>query len=112
MKGKCKKDFEKWLKKKYKEIDIGYPHDLSGCQSLNDAFKYLPHSMQWGVIVDFFDSVGIYIEVQYYSKSAFMAHFYINKEEGEYDRSLMFKTRYEARAAAIEKATEIYNERS
>lgn len=107
MKEKCKKDFEKWLKKKYKEIDIGYPHDLSGCQSLNDAFKYLPHSMQYGVIVDFFDSVGIYIEICKTPHSA-VCYYMVN----DCDNDFLFKTRHEARAAAIEKATEIYNERS
>ena len=51
--GQAKKDFEKWYfnRSKYKRIiEI-------------ISFGKLPESMQYGVIVDWFDSVGIMLNV-------------------------------------------------
>lgn len=114
MEGQCKKDFEKWMKETYKDVTVGHPHDMVGCQSLSDAFKYIPPSMQWGVIVDFFDSVGIYINIEWWQSTDLYpskeCNYFIvaidHEEVADY-----LDTRQEARAAAIEKATEIYNEK-
>jgi hypothetical protein len=92
MKGQAKKDFEKWLKKSYN----GYSVDFY--LSLPKAFKYV-------VIVDWFDSVGICIEILKQDVWFFVA---INLKS---DGSTFHQTRPQARQKAIEKATEIYNKR-
>jgi len=96
--GKCKEDFEKWLK-------INYTLK----QSL--IFNSLPDSMQFGVYVDFFDSVWIEIWIEPWetqNNGEFFKYFkviidYI--EVSDYNDS-----RQEARTKAIEKANEIYNQ--
>ena len=105
MTGKCKKDFEKWFK-------LNVEYDFYGDQSsynITSDFLDLPHSMQCGVIVDFFDSVGINIEIAVYQFNDGGKCFEARTCNDDLEQ---FRTRHEARAAAIEKATEIYNERS
>ena len=93
--GKCKEDFEKWYEK----------HNLKvSWVSLDLIFKHLPDSMQYGVYIDFFDSVGIIIEVTY-DNLPMEFDCYVNNEKWT-----GFFTRQEARTKAIEKASEIYNE--
>ena len=95
--GKCKEDFEKWrlLNHKYTESEV------SGAAAT--IWEYLDESMQYGVYVDFFDSVGIMISIL------------TNVDENELFFRIdgyhmgRFDTRQEARTAAIEKANEIYN---
>jgi hypothetical protein len=90
--GKCKEDFEKWLKLKPKRY--GY----------DPVFNWLQTEMQYGVYVDFFDSVGtrIILSTHWEDKEYFQvdihnfSEYYIN-------------TRPEARTLAIEKANQIYN---
>ena len=101
LKGKCKEDFEKWLAElpikaillSYDEFDAGEPY----------LFKELPNSFKYGVYIDFFDSVGIYIGVNSYEKQKY----WIGHAGGLMSKKL--KTRHEARTKAIEKAVEIYN---
>ncbi|MCP4053732.1 MAG: hypothetical protein GY739_11835 [Mesoflavibacter sp.] len=117
--GKAKIEFEKWL------IDS---HDTSHNknvlngkigQSFSECFYKLTESMQYGVLIDFFDSVGIIIDTQPFMD--YDEHVYtniinwsaivivLNKEpkEGNYIHDI--KTRQEARTEAIKKANEIYN---
>ena len=102
MKGKCKKDFEKWYSNpirkelQYRELRMFYD---------------LPHSMQWGVIVDFFDSVGMCVTISRWHCDD-ISKYYWSADIDDFEVSDYLDTRHEARAAAIEKATEIYNERS
>lgn len=103
MKGKCKEDFEKWYLDEYNKLEYEYydfPH-------LEDFFN-LHLSMQWGVIVDFFDSAGIDVGVNKYGGGEDFMWFAIKDD-------LLFrefaKNRHEARTEAIEKAVEIYNEK-
>ena len=65
-------------------------------------------SEQYGVYVDFFDSVGLMIEIK---REPQFGDFYIQINDKVYMRD-RFQLRPEARIAAIEKANEIYNERS
>ena len=81
--GKCKEEFEEWL------------------QYL--TWEQYPISMQYGVYVDFFDSVGIRISMNQFNKE-YWFDIYPQAEDCE-----CLKTRTEARIAAIEKANEIYN---
>lgn len=94
MKGKAKEMFEKWL----------FDNDI-----LIGWFG-LTESMQWGVYVDFFDSEGIYISIDaYIYRSSGEMYFEIEvNQEWPFSKH---PTRQEARAKAIEKATEMLNGR-
>lgn len=104
--GKCKSEFEKWLHNHF--IDNPIP---TYSQSWN--FYGLPEAMQWGIIQDWADSLGFMIKAE---------HQYTHSENFMYEvlavvfgiseyRSGIFKTRQEARTAAIEKLNEIINEK-
>jgi hypothetical protein len=111
MKGQAKKDFEKWVGR----ADLGGIGDFSDCVEMcenyptdnwNISFTDYPKSMQYGVIVDWFDSVGIEI---YFQCDETLIIF----DNGEpVDLPFrQFDTRQQARQKAIDKAVEIYNER-
>jgi hypothetical protein len=96
--GQAKKDFEKWLKKSYNGYSV-------------DFYLSLPKAFKYGVIVDWFDSVGIYVSIErYYSRSTLLD---VNRcnYESDSENGGEYKTRPQARQKAIEKATEIYNNR-
>jgi len=108
LQGKAKEEFEKWLKKqpfvyfnKYTKSIIIHNRDWF---QLNERFINT-------LIMDFFDSIGIYIEVggANYRGVEFWYNIQelntINGHNGEY-----FKTRTEATTKAIEKASEIFNQ--
>ena len=109
--GQCKEDFEKCYEDKYGVL----PEDFSN----ECTFYELDDNMQYGVYVDFFDSVGIHVSMVY----SMTANTEVNMKE-EYRYSIIFfdkidtsicsisfteSSRQEARAKAIEKANEIYN---
>ena len=103
---KTKEDFNKWMRP-----DIHSEHRYS--ELITNTFEYLPQSMQYGVLVDFFDSVNIWIELQHYwamSEWSFEISKKITYNLGEsiYIEDCI-ETRSEARVKAIEKANEIYN---
>tara|TARA_R110000764_G_scaffold52161_1_gene113595 strand:+ start:95 stop:487 length:393 start_codon:yes stop_codon:yes gene_type:complete len=96
--GKCKEDFQEWRRKQNYDVDAPFFYELN-------------YSMQYGVYVDFFDSVGIYIDISFYELNSGIIEF-------DYTIGALnvldiygddFKRRPEARTAAIEKANEIYN---
>ena len=93
--GKCKEEFEKWRKKQNYNVDAPY-------------FYELKYSMQYGVLVDFFDSVGLFIQIE--TRIFDKEHLCCIYSETVYNRVGCFKTRTEARTAAIEKANELRNE--
>jgi hypothetical protein len=72
--------------------------------------------MQYGVYVDFFDSVGLNLEILLspISNTLYVHKFdysvYTSNDE-EYGSTYEFDTRQEARQKAIEKANEIYNQK-
>ncbi len=96
MEGQCKIEFEKWMKPNPLE------HGRYG-QLITNTFDNMPLSFQWGVIVDFFDSVGIRIQI---IVTTIDFRFKIDT----YTLRVDFKTRTEAREKAIEKATQIFNQ--
>ena len=107
--GKCKEDFNKWIQNEFEPneqgitVNASYEGDMEVYASEN--FNILPQSMQYGVYVDFFDSVVIYIEdtvADYTTPKTYLA--WVNA-----DIVKSCKTRQEARTAAIEKANKIYN---
>lgn len=91
--GICKEKFLEWI-------------SLNNLFTIEDREKYfnsLSELFQNALIIEFFDSVGIYIEIirneGYFD--------YVVMEEWDYG----FETRQEATIQAIKKANNIYNER-
>jgi hypothetical protein len=102
--GKCKEDFEKWYNNPLVEH--------VGLRRLPQWFYTLTESMQYGVYVDFFDSVGIFCEDRRYTDINMAWVVKYPNFKGMQDRfDGLTKTRQEARSKAIEKANEIYNAR-
>jgi hypothetical protein len=96
--GKCKEDFEKWYLKGVHNEENYHRHVITSFYSKSE-------SMQYGVYVDFFDSVGLTIEL---SPSNFCSVFYVYLNKNTVPATTC-RTRPEARTQAIEKANEIYN---
>jgi hypothetical protein len=107
---KCREDFEKWYFKthcqtslKYEELMPHHKEDVYGW------FYGINLSFQYGIYVDFFDSVGIALQIY----STDYPKWFLNiLQKGRYLTVVRetFKTRQEAREQAILKANEIYNE--
>ena len=91
------KQFEEWLWEFIK-------NDLHNIMTTSaEGFNTLPFSMQWGVYLEFFDSVGIRITVQHGANG-----FYF-KTSGKVDKH-GYTTRQEAQQEAIKKAFKILSE--
>jgi hypothetical protein len=105
--GKCELDFDKWLKENNKDlVKLSDPSIyFSEIFSMSALFKYLTESMQYGVLVDFFGSVGI--DVVDDIDSCANDFRYLSKVDFKYIDA--HNTRPEARTAAIQKANELYN---
>ena len=86
--GGAKEQFEKWFNTHHV-----YEHLCLA------TFQELHESMQWGVIQDFADSLHIELSVTVFHSTGQFAF-----------RNRLFKTRQEARNAAIEKLNEIINQ--
>ena len=111
--GKAKEEFEQWYGKEY----------ISPTKTSYDWFESLHPSMQWGVYQDWADSMGYSIGLSF-SRQDSVLNGYENfhspfirmyNDTGVMARDLftyqLFRTRQEARDAAIEKLNEIINER-
>jgi len=130
--GKSLEQFEKWFNESgMSTINIkNLNHSLDnynieiGLLTISDYFNNLPDSMQYGVLVDFFDSVGIIISIEpnwHCGKLETKTQEEVNEtldfdvmvfgsesDNCEYETT---KTRPQARIKAIVKAKEIYNNR-
>src|SRR5690349_13960508 len=95
--GECLEAFNEW--KLNKGIENFYPKDYS----LNIA-----KSIHNAIIIDFFDSVGIYIDCGYYENDKFCSGIENNKIRFV-STGTAHNTRTEASNAAIEKANFLYN---
>ena len=91
--GNCKVEFEKWYR-----VNI-------------ELFYNLQSNMQYGVLVDFFDSNYIFIDIDTESIMEGEHISFTIDCEGHSGGDEYFKTRPKARTKAIEKANEIYNGR-
>ena len=97
--GKCKVDFEKWRISKKDSY-------LKHC-----FFEELMPSMQYGVLIDFFDSVGIRIVIDMDFENEVYDKFVLYIEYKKHcfcSYGMNFKTRQEARTEAVKMANEIY----
>ena len=106
--GKCKEEFEKWLENQnFEECNISDEYSFQ--PNYIGDFERLPFSMQYGVYVDFFDSVDIKIIIGTgFSGYLFNYRLSITGMQDEFDNEIEART--EARQKAIEKANEIYNQ--
>jgi hypothetical protein len=97
--------FEKWLNENYKILLDAFPSPHGGNYEVwvNYYFEHLPEAMKYGVYVDWFDNVGIYIEIERYVLSG------KNKWGCRIDEKNVHDTRPQARTSAIHKANEKFN---
>ena len=104
--GKAEKDFFEW----YRSTDF-----KSRNQPGLALFYNYSNSMQYGVYVDFFDSIGIMIELQVHVSPTMQGGSFkcirpVILSNGRFHNvGASFGLRERARTAAIEKANEIYN---
>ena len=116
--GKAQIEFDKWKLNRWMDsglIQVSPVHQL--LFDVSFYFYQLPFEFQFGVYVDFADSVGVHIsvftETSHSEKGVkyFQFHSYsICVENKDYCYDIdNFKTRPEARTAAIEKFNEIFN---
>ncbi len=104
------KQFEEWY-------DVAYSSD--GVKLRYDHFEQLPFSMQWGVYLEFFDSVGICIDSVWrfdlgfgfilIDKYGHETHSYYDVKFNSICDAIFWDTRTEAQKEAIKKAFEILN---
>ena len=100
--GKCKEIFENWLGSQTRNTGS----DIHKWYVTWAKFHIISDSAKWGVYVDFFDSVEDVTENRILSKVSRGFKCYYTELRGN---MIVFKTRPEARTAAIDKANEIYN---
>lgn len=102
--GKASKDFIKWLH---------FKHNLQPYNLFNEIIQY-------ALIIEWFDSVGIYISVKRLCTSLKFRcwYFVITNEDGDYlnkhgydESRINNDSRIEITKKAIKKANEIYNEK-
>lgn len=99
--GNAKKDFEKWFNKAYNTNHVWCNYKL---------FTLKPLPMQFGVVVDWADSVEVYIEIIIVDKCSYgIQIFKLESATPVYSVS-SWETRQEARDKAIERLNEMYNE--
>tara|TARA_R110000765_G_scaffold6913_1_gene22554 strand:- start:270 stop:647 length:378 start_codon:yes stop_codon:yes gene_type:complete len=116
--GKCKEEFEKW----YFKTVRGNEENLLGATNA-EWFYLLTKSMQYGVLVDYFDSVGVQIGIEFFDNSRATGFDYqiLTEDDRDFDDENCMDSakvyssndyigsRPEARTAAIEKANELRN---
>ena len=97
--GKCKENFEVWFEDKYDN------NNTSDVIMLQTEFDSMPFEFKYSVYVDYFDSVGVDIEI---CKYPIAQQYYYMINDG--DEENIFETRPQARVAAIERANKLHNE--
>jgi hypothetical protein len=110
--GKCKEGFEKWLIQNYKNLSFYHGKDLA-------MFNDLPPQMCNALIIEYFDSVGVYINIKrFFLGNEFKFwYFTINDENGiglinhvSTENRVFINSRQEIIIQAIEKANDLINE--
>ena len=97
--GKCKRTFLKWLKTRVNSI-------LHEIDNIEFWFNLQDESFKIALIIEWFDSVGIYITSDYFELNK---GFYSEILDSNF--AIVKPTRQEALTEAIKKANEIYNEK-
>lgn len=104
--GKAKEDFEKWY-----ELQDWYDLTIeNNGNGIYNIFDYIPDSMKYGVLVDWFVSVGIIIRNMHNEFRITDCNNDYNEYKSEFhlDKNPL-KCQGFINTAAIEKANEIYN---
>ena len=96
--GKAKEDFEKWLNKKM------YYLGRHNFEDRDNNIEDLSDNFQNTLIIEWFDSVGIYITSDYFELNK---GFYSEILDSNF--AIVKPTRQEALTEAIKKANEYYN---
>jgi len=101
------KQFEEWLlDREYWILDECGTFNASNQVEINQHVfnQNIPFSMQWGVYLSFFDSVGIYIDIDcdQYTNEPLQFSSFVNHNQVDY-----YKTRREAQQEAIKKAFDL-----
>ena len=109
--GKCKEEFEKWLLSNDINQEVLEIDNMTyyGSYDVYDLFYLLPESMQYGVYVDFFDSVEVDIVIERRRSDLFLFVIYSNCLYGS-GFIPKKQSRLKAKDLAIEKADELRNE--
>lgn len=98
--GAAKEAFEAWFKK------------TMPVKSQIYNWNMIPNSMKFGVFVDFFNSIGFYCSVRHF-RDSFHYKIELKKPIGNHKGYSGFRDSInEARTKAIEKANELFNEKS
>lgn len=114
--GKTKTQFNEWIFKYFKDNLIIYTYKNIGYYAdevdvdIDDIFEHLPFSAQYGILVDFFDSVGMQIYVKPLVNKTWSVYI-DNYGTHVMEEYLLAPTRRQAREEAIKKANEILNEK-
>lgn len=104
LEGKAKKLFEVWFDHTYYVTEeFSNPDSWLGIEE----FYNLGLSFQWGVILEFADSEGYIIEIDYHKHSKAF-DFWINEDISSDDNGWSY-TRKEAQLQAIKKLNELLN---
>ena len=110
--GKAKEDFESWLYSNDVLIKDGIYDDTY----LIEVFDELPLNLQYASIIEWFDSVGVYVNTTYEEyEDIQVKNFPVKiKTWSAWINELLlegFNSRQDALTEAIKKANEIYNEK-
>lgn len=116
--GQFKIDFEEWLFKKYTDKDsirVSPAHHL--IFDIRQHFYNLPFSMQYGVYIDFLESIGREVSVQLFIKVNGHQNIVDKKyvamtlSKNNYEVLVNSHSRKEAQREIIEMEIKIYNNR-
>ena len=103
--GKCKVDFEKWFTRNDNHKGFDEHQVALDVKYRLKVFYQLYDSMQYGVYVDFFDSVGVFININTYDYGGR----YFQYSVDDLMPDTVFYKRSEAITQSIQKANELYN---
>ena len=104
--GAAKEAFEKWyiIYNRSQRKDYGQFADVQ----IKGKFDRCIPSMKWGVYVDWFDSVGMSVNVHGVVMYSFKVIWGLSNGK-RFNPFIAFNTRHEARTEAIKKASELFN---
>lgn len=111
--GKAKEDSLEWCKTQNSlKLGLQVPNTIGGViLDLGSNIGLMPKSFQNALIIEWFDSVGIYIDIGIHnvSRNTFNYSIHLKQKNIYSDLYTSIKTRIKATEQAIKKANEIYN---
>ena len=109
---KTKEDFENYVLNKNLGHDSEVLISVYNQESLFINYNNVKETLLNALIIEWFDSVGIYIEISFYDDCYWTYNIYSNKPVLEKEIANICNNRQEALAEAIKKANEIYNNKN